>query len=91
MSEPTPQGHPIAVMAVGGLLGGLLAGGNNAGLLGGLVRPLVASYGLLFTLGHMRKESWDQSLGTLIGLSTTIPLPCGLVGFMIGKALWGNP
>jgi hypothetical protein len=91
MSEPTPQGHPAAVMAVGGLIGGLVAGGNNAALVGSLSLTLAASYALLFALGHIRKESWDQSLGTLIGLSTTIPLPCGFVGFLLGKAMWGNP
>ena len=90
MSERTPEGHPIAVMAFGGFAGGLLAGGNNAGFLGFVVLSLGASFALLYAMGHIRKETWDQSLGTLLGLSTFVPLPCGFIGMILGKAMWGT-
>ena len=90
MSERTPEGHPVVVMAFGGFFGGVVAGGNNAGILGFFVLTLAASYALLYLMGHIRKGSTDHWVGTLLGLSTTIPLPCGFIGMLLGKALWGT-
>ena len=90
MSERSPEGHPIVVMAAGGFIGGLIAGGNNAGFLGLALLSLGASFGLLWAMGHVRREVWDQQLGTLLGLSTVIPLPAGFLGMLVGKALWAS-
>lgn len=91
MNERNPEGHPIVVMAVGGLIGGLIAGGNNAGFLGLAVLAVGVAFGLLAMMGHVRKDVWDAQLGTLIGLSTMTPLPAGFIGMLIGKSLWGAP
>lgn len=91
MNERKPEGHPVVVMAAGGFIGGLIAGGNNAGFIGFAVLAIGVAFGLLAVMGHVRKEVWDAQLGTIIGLSTVIPLPAGFVGMLIGKSLWGTP
>ena len=91
MSNRNPEGHPIVVMAAGGFLGGVVAGGSNAGFWAAALLTLVGSYIAVFALGHVEKEKWKLHLGTLLGLSTTIPLPAGLLGFFFGKVLWGTP
>ncbi len=91
MAERTPEGHPVIVLAIGGFLGGLIAGGNNAGIFGFAILALAGGFALMAATGHIRKEVWDAQLGTVLGLSTTIPLPAGFVGMMLGKALWGTP
>lgn len=90
MSEREPTGHPVAVIAISSFLGGLLAGINNAGTLGIVVLMFVFSFASLAAFGHIGKKTWDQSLCILLGLSTTIPFPCGFIGFLIGKSLWGT-
>lgn len=91
MSEREPEGHPVMVMAIGGFIGGMWAGGSNAGPWEIVILPLMLSFGALAAFGHINKETWRQSLVVLLGLSTTIPIPCGGVGFIVGKALWGVP
>lgn len=90
-AERKPEGHPVVVMAAGGFIGGVLAGGNNAGFWGITILSLVGSYALLAVFGHIQKDRRDVAIGTILGLSTTIPLPCGFIGMLIGKALWGAP
>jgi hypothetical protein len=84
-----PEGHPIIVMGAGGFIGGVLAGGNNAGLWGFVILSLVGAYALLAVFGHIEKGRRDMAIGMIFGLSTTIPLPCGFLGMIISKALWG--
>lgn len=86
-----PEGHSIVVMGAGGFFGGLLAGGNNAGFWGFAILSLLGSYALLAALGHIDKGRRDMAIGTILGLSTFVPLPCGFIGMMVGKALWGAP
>ena len=90
MSEREPTGHPVVVIAISSFIGGLLAGSNNAGTLGIVALPLIFSFASLALFKHIDKKTWDHSLGILLGLSTTIPLPCGFIGFLIGKSLWGT-
>ncbi len=78
-------------MAVGGFIGGLVAGGNNAGFIGFAALSIGFAFGLMAALGHVRKDVWDAQLGTVIGLSTVIPMPVGFIGLLLGKALWGTP
>lgn len=89
-AERKPEGHWIVVMAAGGFLGGVFAGSNSAGFWGFVILSLVSSYGLLALFGHIEKGRRDTAIGMIIGLSTTIPLPFGFIGMMIGKALWGG-
>lgn len=89
MEEKKPEGHPIVVMGVGGFIGGLIAGGNNAGTLWLVILSLGCSYLLLSLLGHIDKDRRDTAIGTILGLSTMVPLPCGLIGMMLGKQFWG--
>ena len=91
MSEREPEGHPIVVAVIGGFLGGLIAGGNNAGFLWFVLLSIAASFGLLCALGHVKRETWDVSLGTLLGFSPFFPLPAGFLGMLLGKSLWGGP
>lgn len=91
MEERKPEGNPITVLAAGGFLGGLIAGGNNAGLVWFFVLSLGCAYGLLVLLGHATKANRDYWVGTVLGLSTFVPLPSGFVGMMIGKSFWGTP
>ena len=44
----------------------------------------------LALFGHIEKDRGDMAIGTNLGLSTSIPLPCGGIGMMIGKSLWGG-
>ena len=90
MAERQPEGNPLLVMAVGGFLGGLVVGGNNAGTLWFFVITLGMSYLSLVLLGHISKRDDGSGLGTVLGLSTVIPLPCGFVGMMLGKYWWGS-
>lgn len=87
--EREPEGHPIVVMGAGGFIGGVLAGDNNAGAWGFVILSLVGAYALLAALGHIEKGRRDLAIGTILGLSTMVPLPCGFIGTIIGKALWG--
>ena len=89
-TEREPEGHPIIVMGIGGFIGGLIAGGNNAGPWGFVICSLLGSYALLALCGHVEKRRRDMAV-VIIGLSTTIPLPCGFIGMLLGKALWGAP
>ena len=89
MSEHETDGHPFLVMAAGGFIGGLVAGGNNAGFFGFLLLSMGASFGLSLMTGSVDKSTWKESLPLFVGLSTTIPLPAGGLGFLIGRALWG--
>lgn len=89
-TEREPEGHPIVVMGAGGFIGGILAGGNNAGFWGFAILSLVGAYALLAMFGHIEKSRRELAIGTILGLSTTIPLPCGFIGMIIGKALWGT-
>jgi hypothetical protein len=91
MYKRKPEGHPVVVMAVGGFIGGLVAGGNNTGFIGFAVLSIGVAFGLLAAFGHVRKDVWDAQLGTVIGLSTVIPMPVGFLGLILGKALWGTP
>ncbi len=89
MSNRIPEGHPVLVMAAGGFIGGMVAGGNNAGFLGLAILAIGGAFALLAIMGHIRKETWDAQFGTILGLSTTIPLPTGFIGMILGKSLWG--
>lgn len=89
MPDKKPEGHALVVMATGAFLGGLIAGGTNSSVWESVVVILIASYGALILLGHIDKNDWTSGIGTMIGLSTMIPLPCGFVGFWAGKSLWG--
>ena len=90
MAERKPEGNPLVVMAVGGFLGGLIVGGNNAGTLWFFIITLGMSYFSLVLLGHIEKKDNGSGLGTVLGLSTVIPLPCGFVGMILGKHWWGG-
>lgn len=90
MAERRSEGNFLLVMAIGGFLGGLIVGGNNAGTLWFFVLTLGMSYFSLILLGHIAKNDDGSGLGTVLGLSTVIPLPCGFVGMMLGKYLWGG-
>ena len=89
MAEKIPEGDPFVVMAIGGFLGGLIVGGNDAGTLWFFIATLGTSYLALVLLGHIDKRDDGSGLGTLLGLSTMIPLPCGFVGMLLGKYWWG--
>jgi len=91
MGERKPEGSPLVVLATGGFLGGLVAGGNNAGAFWFFALSLGCAYGLLVLLGHVEKGMREHWIGTVLGLSTFVPLPCGFIGMMIGKSLWGAP
>lgn len=56
-----------------------------------MIFSLVGSYALLALCGHIEKDRRDMAIGTILGLSTTVPLPCGFIGMFLGKALWGTP
>lgn len=90
MQEQKPEGHPIGVMAIGGFLGGMMAGGMNVGVLGFVFLCLGTSFGMLAVFGHIRKEVWGHQFATLLGLSTYIPLPLGGIGLILGKSLWST-
>jgi low affinity Fe/Cu permease len=90
VTKETPEHNPLYVMAAGGFLGGLLAGGTNSSTLAFFVLALGGSIFLLALLGHLKRDSADWQIGTVLGLSTIIPLPTGFVGMMIGRALWGG-
>ena len=90
MNERIPEGHPVFVMAVGGFIGGMVAGGNNAGFFGLAILAIGGAFASLAIMGHIRKETWDAQFGTILGLSTTIPLPDGFIGMTLGKSLWGT-
>ena len=89
-TEREPEAHPIVVMGAGGFSGGVLSGGNYVGFWGFAILSLVGAYALLAVFGHIEKGRRDMAVGTILGLSTMIPLPCGFVGMIIGKALWGT-
>jgi hypothetical protein len=89
MQERKPEGHPIVVMAAGGILGGLVVGGNNGGTWTFFLVTIAAAYLALVLLGHISKNDNGSGLGMVVGLSTVIPLPCGFVGMMLGKHWWG--
>ena len=90
MSQRQPEGNPLVVMAAGGFLGGMIAGGNNTGILWFFLLTLGASYLLLMLLGHIDRKDDGTGLGTVLGLSTVIPLPCGFIGMLLGKYWWGS-
>ncbi len=89
MNQKQPDGNPLVVMASGGFIGGVFAGVNNAGTLEFFIITLGASYILLMIMGHIERKDDGAGLGTVLGLSTVIPLPCGFIGMLLGKHLWG--
>jgi hypothetical protein len=90
MAEQKHEGNPLVVMAAGGFLGGMVVGGNHAGTLWFFAITLGAAYLALVLLGHIRRPGDGSGLGTVLGLSTVIPLPCGFVGMMLGRYWWGS-
>jgi hypothetical protein len=91
MSDRSTEGHPLVVMIIGAFLGGVCAGGMMATPWEMVVLVLGGAFFTLWVCGHTSKKNWDTSLGVLIGLSTTVPLPCGFVGYLLGRTLWGTP
>lgn len=91
MKERKPEGNPLLAMAAGGFLGGLVVGGNNAGLFWFFALSLGCAYALLVLLGHVAKGTKDHWIGPVLGLSTFVPLPCGFLGIILGKSIWGSP
>lgn len=83
-----PLGHPYTVMALGGFLGGLAAEAIHAGFLGFAVLTLGSACGLLAALGHIRKGADGRQLATAIALSTLFSMPAGVVGVLLGRAIW---
>ncbi len=90
MTERQLKPNPFAVMAAGGFLGGMIAGGSNAGTWWFFLLTLGGSYLLLMLLCHIDGKDDGSALGTLLGLSTVIPLPCGFVGMLLGKHWWAS-
>jgi hypothetical protein len=89
MEQRKPLGHPSFVMGLGGFLGGMAAGVIQADFLGFLFLTLGATYGLLAALGHIHNAYAGSQLGPVIGLSTVLSLPAGLVGMLLARSLWG--
>ncbi|MDP9996475.1 putative membrane protein YeaQ/YmgE (transglycosylase-associated protein family) [Variovorax boronicumulans] len=85
------EGHPLVVLAAGGFLGGMIAGGNTAGFVVFCLLSLSGAFAAMVVFGHWQqiRKHGDQFLGSLLGISTIIPLPAGVLGYVAGKAFWG--
>lgn len=90
MTEKEPKGHPFVALAAGGFIGGVIAGVTNVGIFGFVSTTLAASYVALIATQHLKWKEWQHSTITVLVISTSIPLPCGLVGLFVGKALWAT-
>lgn len=69
MKERKPEGNPLLAMAAGGFLGGLVVGGNNAGLFWFFALSLGCAYALLVLLGHVAKGTKDNTVQIVGGIS----------------------
>jgi len=85
VSERNSNRNPLVVMAIGGFIGGLIAGSNKLGFFALAALCLTIAYGLLFLLGHIDKARKSEALGIVLGLSTFVTLPCGVIGMIASK------
>lgn len=85
------EGHPLVVLAAGGFVGGLFAGGTHSGFIAFALFSLGFAFAAMVVFGHWQqiRKYGDQFLGILFGISTVIPLPAGVIGYGVGKALRG--
>jgi hypothetical protein len=84
MSEPS-AGKWAASMAAGGFAGGLIAGEMHAGFLLFAGLSLLGSVVAVSLISPNWKSDLENNIGTILGLSTFIPLPCGFIGMILSK------
>lgn len=91
-TDSSPKGNPLLVMAIGAFLGGLFAGANNGGVWTMCILSAIGAVTPAILGGGRRPDSeeWLGLAALVIGLSTLLIFPCGFIGLIVGKALWGS-
>ena len=84
MTEPS-AGKWAASMAVGGFVGGFAAGSLHAGLFLFAGLSLLGAVIAMSLISPNWKSDLEHNIGTVLGLSTFIPLPCGFLGMILSK------
>ena len=70
-------------MAVGGFVGGLVAGGIHAGPLIAIVISLIGSVSCMSLMGPDWKEQLPENLRGILALCAFVPIPFGFLGYIL--------